>query len=53
MLASAFLFHHHPGGSQNRSGEKELQENRPSFMSIMLLKWRPTESIGVLKGPSG
>ena len=31
MLAGALVFHHHPGGSRNQSGEKELQEKPPQL----------------------
>ena len=31
MLASALVFHHHLGGSRNKSGEKELQEKAPQL----------------------
>ena len=53
MLASALVFHHHLGGSRNKSGEKELQEKPPQLHVNNAFEMDPTESKGVLKGPSG
>ena len=53
MLASALVFHHHLGGSRNQSGEKELQEKPPQLHVNNAFEMDPTESKGVLKGPSG